>query len=50
VPAGVTHDFENRSTDRAGALNLFMPGGFEVMMPAIVDYFATQSDPEASEE
>jgi mannose-6-phosphate isomerase-like protein (cupin superfamily) len=40
VPAGVMHDFQNRSTARAGALNLFMPGGFEVMMPAIVDYFA----------
>jgi hypothetical protein len=29
---------------------VFMPGGFEVMMPAIIDYFETQSDPEASEE
>jgi hypothetical protein len=35
--------YVNRSTARAGALNLFMPGGFEVMMPAIVDYFAGQS-------
>jgi mannose-6-phosphate isomerase-like protein (cupin superfamily) len=50
VPAGVTHDFENRSTARAGALNLFMPGGFEVMMPAIIDYFATQSHTEAAGE
>jgi mannose-6-phosphate isomerase-like protein (cupin superfamily) len=50
VPAGVTHDFENRSAARAGALNLFMPGGFEVMMPAIIDYFAKQSDSEVSEE
>ncbi len=40
IPAGVTHDFENRATVRAGALNVFLPGGFEVMMPAIVDYFA----------
>jgi mannose-6-phosphate isomerase-like protein (cupin superfamily) len=44
IPAGVTHDFENRSAEGAGALNLFLPGGFEVMMPAIVDYFAQQGD------
>ena len=42
IPAGVTHDFENRGADRAGALNLFLPGGFEVMMPAIVDWFVKQ--------
>jgi mannose-6-phosphate isomerase-like protein (cupin superfamily) len=40
IPAGVSHDFENRGTKRAGALNVFLPGGFEAMMPAIVDYFA----------
>jgi mannose-6-phosphate isomerase-like protein (cupin superfamily) len=39
IPEGVTHDFENRSDARAGALNLFIPGGFEVMMPRIVAYF-----------
>jgi mannose-6-phosphate isomerase-like protein (cupin superfamily) len=44
IPAGVTHDFENRSAERAGVLNVFLPGGFEVMMPAIVDYFAEQSN------
>jgi len=27
-----------------------MPGGFEEMMPAIIDYFATQSDTEADDE
>jgi hypothetical protein len=27
----------------------FLPGGFEVMMPAIVDWFATQDDSDASE-
>jgi mannose-6-phosphate isomerase-like protein (cupin superfamily) len=40
IPAGVKHDFENRSGERAGVLNVFIPGGFEVMMPAIVNYFA----------
>jgi mannose-6-phosphate isomerase-like protein (cupin superfamily) len=49
IPAGVTHDFENRSTNRAGALNVFMPGGFEVMMPAIVDWFAAQNDSDTRE-
>jgi hypothetical protein len=44
IPAGVTHDFENRSPSRAGALNLFLPGGFEVTMPAIVDWFVAQTD------
>jgi mannose-6-phosphate isomerase-like protein (cupin superfamily) len=29
IPAGVTHDFENRSSGAAGILNVFIPGGFE---------------------
>jgi mannose-6-phosphate isomerase-like protein (cupin superfamily) len=40
IPAGVTHDFENRSDARAGLLNVFLPGGFETNMSAIVDWFA----------
>ena len=43
IPAGVAHDFENRSSQRAGALNVFIPGGFEPMMPAIVGYFERES-------
>jgi mannose-6-phosphate isomerase-like protein (cupin superfamily) len=27
IPAGVTHTFENRSRSRAGALDVFLPGG-----------------------
>jgi len=27
IPAGVTHDFENRGAARAGVLNVFLPGG-----------------------
>ena len=42
IPAGVTHDFENRTTSRAGALNVFIPGGFEANMPAIVDWFRAE--------
>lgn len=35
IPAGMTHDFENRSGARAGVLNVFIPGGFERLMPRI---------------
>jgi Cupin domain len=40
IPAGVIHDFENRGAEGAGVLNVFLPGGFEALMPQIVDYFA----------
>jgi quercetin dioxygenase-like cupin family protein len=39
APGGVTHDFENRGSTRAGALN-FSNGVFEPEMPAIAEYFA----------
>jgi len=29
IPAGVTHDFANRSDEAATAFNVFIPGGFE---------------------
>jgi mannose-6-phosphate isomerase-like protein (cupin superfamily) len=29
IPAGVTHDFANRTTQPASAYNVFIPGGFE---------------------
>jgi mannose-6-phosphate isomerase-like protein (cupin superfamily) len=29
IPAGVTHDFANRSDAPATAFNVFLPGGFE---------------------
>ena len=40
VPAGITHDFENRSEARAGLLNFSIPGNFERDMPSIVEWFA----------
>lgn len=40
APAGVKHDFENRSTRRAGILNFSVPGDFEKDMPAIAQWFA----------
>jgi len=39
VPGGMTHDFENRSLQRAGVLNFSAPGGFEPNMPAISEWF-----------
>ena len=39
VPAGMTHDFENRSDARAGVLNFSHPGGFEPHMPDIAAWF-----------
>jgi mannose-6-phosphate isomerase-like protein (cupin superfamily) len=37
VPAGVTHDFENRGDERAVAFNVFIPGGFEAPFREWVD-------------
>jgi len=45
IPAGVTHDFENPGDERAGLLNVFIPGGFERNMPSIVDWFASNPKP-----
>ena len=39
VPAGETHDFENRGALRAGVLNFSVPGNFERAMPDIVSWF-----------
>ena len=38
VPGGVTHDFENRSNQRAGVLN-FSSGVCEPNMPSIAGWF-----------
>jgi mannose-6-phosphate isomerase-like protein (cupin superfamily) len=40
APGGMTHDFENRGSSRAGVLNLSVPGEFETSMPGIVKWFA----------
>lgn len=39
IPAGVVHGFSNRTAQRAGVLNVFVPGGFESRMPDIVAWF-----------
>ena len=40
IPPRTMHDFENRTDAKAGLLNVFIPGGFEPKMPAIVQWFA----------
>lgn len=42
IPPGVVHDFSNTSEACAGVLNIYIPGGFEPDMPAIVDWFRSQ--------
>ena len=39
VPGNVPHDFENRSSERAGMLNVSAPGDFEQHMPGIAQWF-----------
>ena len=39
APGGTVHDFQNRSDQRAGALNISVPGPFEPQMPGIVEWF-----------
>ena len=39
VPSGVTHDFANRTDAPAALFNVFIPGGFEKNMPAVVKWF-----------
>jgi mannose-6-phosphate isomerase-like protein (cupin superfamily) len=40
APGGTIHDFENRSSKRAGILNFSVPGGFEDNMPDIAEWFS----------
>lgn len=39
VPAGTTHDFANRTDQPMGLFNVFIPGGFEKNMPAVVKWY-----------
>jgi mannose-6-phosphate isomerase-like protein (cupin superfamily) len=40
LPGGTPHDFENRGVTRAGFISINVPGGFENMMPRLVEHFA----------
>lgn len=39
VPSKTIHDFKNKTDQRTGILNFFIPGGFERDMPKIVKWF-----------
>ncbi len=39
APGGTPHDFQNRTDERTGALNVSVPGAFESRMPGIVEWF-----------
>jgi mannose-6-phosphate isomerase-like protein (cupin superfamily) len=43
VPGNVTHDFENRGSERAGMLNVSAPGDFEQQMSDIAQWFRERS-------
>ncbi len=43
IPAGVTHDFSNRTNSPAGLFNISIPGGFEKNMPAILEWYEQNS-------
>lgn len=47
VPGNVTHDFENRGSERAGMLNVSAPGNFEQQMPGIAQWFTERPPDEA---
>lgn len=39
IPSKTLHDFANRTPEKVGILNIFLPGGFERNMPSIVKWF-----------
>jgi mannose-6-phosphate isomerase-like protein (cupin superfamily) len=47
VPGGTLHDFENRTGERAGFLNVSSPGPFEPEMPGISEWFRARSPQDA---
>lgn len=38
IPKKTIHDFANRTNEKSGVLNFFIPGGFERNMPSIVKW------------
>ena len=47
VPGGSMHDFENRTSSRAGFLNVSAPGGFEEHMHGIAQWFRERAPEDA---
>ena len=50
APGGTAHDFETRTAERAGALNLSVPGDFEPNMEGIAEWFRARSAAESRTE
>lgn len=50
APGGTPHDFENRTAERAGALNISVPGDFEPNMEGIAAWFRARPRAEARTE
>jgi hypothetical protein len=48
APGGTAHDFENRTAERAGALNLSVPGDFEPHMEGIAECGSARAPPSRS--
>lgn len=44
APGGTPHDFENRGAERAGFLNVSVPGDFEPQMNGIAEWFRARSE------
>jgi quercetin dioxygenase-like cupin family protein len=40
IPGGMPHYFENHGSARCGFISLNVPGGFELKLPGIVEWFA----------
>jgi quercetin dioxygenase-like cupin family protein len=40
IPGGTPHCFENHGSGRCGFISLNVPGGFELKLPGIVEWFA----------
>jgi len=40
IPGGTPHYFENHGSVRCGFISLNVPGGFELKLPGIVEWFA----------
>lgn len=47
APGGTKHDFENRTSKRAGMLNVSVPGDFEPHMQGIQEWFVNRSPKDA---
>jgi mannose-6-phosphate isomerase-like protein (cupin superfamily) len=47
APGGMPHDFENRTAERAGVLNVSVPGDFEPAMEGIAEWFRARPPAES---